>query len=130
MERYKSILTQEIVSVCIVAVLLLIATIALIIAIFKFHLHNTLLLIAAACISITIFAGKYIFDCIQDINTSSYVEYDGTYSYRGRDTVILNDSTATKLNASFHHPSDATLEGIIIYSKRSKIIVNSKSSNE
>lgn len=126
MQEYNAILLKEIFAVSFVGILLLIASIIIIIFIIKDGLGKWLYLVSAIGILAVLLASIYIFNCAMDIKYSSYIEYDGDCVSKGKDTVVLKDANKTKLNSTYRHLTNDNNKKIIVYSARSKIIVDIK----
>ncbi|MBQ8184561.1 MAG: hypothetical protein IJ036_02110 [Lachnospiraceae bacterium] len=126
MEEYQHILKTEIYAMAFLIILCVLFCIAAIIIIIKCELDKYMYLLVIVGLVLLAISMNRAFDCMKDMNESLYVEYVGTYSYRGRDTVRLDDDKHTKLNAGYCNPTDDGKPRIIIYAKNTKIIVDSK----
>lgn len=140
-QKYQNVLLMEIIFVSILTFILIGALITAIIFLIRakkkhtkkvrkkktikksFFYENLSLCIGLLLSSLVlIYSGQYLFKCSLDLYDHSFVTYIGTCDHPERDTLILHNANKTKLYAFVSIPG-TNEELVIIYSKRSKIVV-------
>ncbi len=130
-EAYDAILTRH----CWTMVLIGLVAIAAIIAIYfgirkaidnKKELNEFAIILGVLLLGVLVFETYTICTTVHDVKTDAYVVYEGTYETAKDAKVYITDANGKRktLSDGFYSLPDGTHRGRIVYSEKTKIVVD------